>query len=143
MISYPILLLFTAFFRASTANVDDYKFSLFLDNEETFQLQWKVDKREGWIEFQAIVKTLGWIGIGFSPNGQMSGSDIIIGWVNNDQAFLQVNPKFLKHFCCCKSLSLFLCLVRTGLLEDGIYPLKTTSRMSSSSQEEKRTPSLY
>jgi hypothetical protein len=29
------------------------------------------------------VKTNGWIGFGFSPNGGMDRSDIIVGWISN------------------------------------------------------------
>nr|XP_039270019.1 DBH-like monooxygenase protein 1 homolog [Styela clava] len=33
--------------------------------------------------FHVIGQTTGWIGIGFSPNGAMTASDIIVGWVTN------------------------------------------------------------
>ncbi|XP_077969383.1 DBH-like monooxygenase protein 1 homolog isoform X2 [Styela clava] len=32
---------------------------------------------------QVIGKTTGWLGIGFSPNGAMTSSDIFVGWVKN------------------------------------------------------------
>ena len=33
---------------------------------------------------QAHVEALGYIGFGISPNGGMTGSDVVIGWVNDD-----------------------------------------------------------
>ncbi|XP_039270543.2 DBH-like monooxygenase protein 1 homolog [Styela clava] len=44
-------------------------------------LYWKFD--DIYITFEVIGQTTGWIGIGFSPNGAMTASDIIVGWVKN------------------------------------------------------------
>ena len=30
------------------------------------------------------VATQGWVGFGISPNGDMKGSDVIMGWVTDD-----------------------------------------------------------
>ena len=38
------------------------------------------------------VATLGYVGLGFSNNGRMEGSDIVIGWIKDDSiAFLDVS----------------------------------------------------
>ena len=38
------------------------------------------------------VATLGYVGLGFSNNGRMKGSDIVIGWIKDDSvAFLNVS----------------------------------------------------
>ena len=43
------------------------------------------------LRIAVLVQTTGWIGLGVSPNGQMPGSDVVMGWVNNSgQVFLQV-----------------------------------------------------
>ena len=43
------------------------------------------------LRISVLVQTTGWIGLGISPNGQMPGSDVVIGWVDkNGTAFLQV-----------------------------------------------------
>jgi hypothetical protein len=55
-----------------------------LDPDRIYLLQWRIDEKSETITFQAIVKTLGWIGFGLSPNGGMPGSDIVIGWVNDN-----------------------------------------------------------
>nr|XP_039270018.1 DBH-like monooxygenase protein 1 homolog [Styela clava] len=44
-------------------------------------LCWKFD--DTYITFEVIGKTTGWLGIGFSPNGAMTSSDIFVGWVKN------------------------------------------------------------
>ena len=52
---------------------------LVLDPQELFHLFWTPS--EDTIRFEIQVKTLGYVAIGFSPNGGMMGSDIILGWV--------------------------------------------------------------
>nr|XP_039269063.1 DBH-like monooxygenase protein 1 homolog [Styela clava]XP_039269064.1 DBH-like monooxygenase protein 1 homolog [Styela clava] len=44
-------------------------------------LYWKFNDTH--ITFEVIGQTTGWIGIGLSPNGAMTASDIIVGWVKN------------------------------------------------------------
>nr|XP_039270544.1 DBH-like monooxygenase protein 1 homolog [Styela clava] len=44
-------------------------------------LYWKFD--DIYITFEVIGHTTGWVGIGFSPNGAMTASDIIVGWVKS------------------------------------------------------------
>lgn len=43
------------------------------------------------ITFEVQVKTLGYIGFGFSPDGQRAGSDIVIGWVDRGQTYFHVS----------------------------------------------------
>ena len=41
--------------------------------------------------YQITCETTGWIGLGLSPNGGMTGADIAIGWITSDgKAYLQV-----------------------------------------------------
>lgn len=42
------------------------------------------------ITFEIQVRTLGYIGFGFSWDGRTSGADIVIGWVDNGQTYFQV-----------------------------------------------------
>ena len=38
------------------------------------------------------VATLGYVGLGFSNNGRMKGSDIVVGWIKDDSVpFLDVS----------------------------------------------------
>lgn len=60
-----------------------------LDNYNQFHLFWKADNNQEKIFFRVEVRTKGYVAIGLSPNGGMTGSDIAIGWVKNGKAFLQ------------------------------------------------------
>lgn len=72
---------------------DDWKFwwDTFVHNIPSirqYKLHWKIVKDE--IIFEAHVETLGWIGLGFSPNGGMTGADIVIG-VKSNTMYLYVS----------------------------------------------------
>jgi len=41
------------------------------------------------ITFEVQVRTLGYIGFGFSADGQMPGADMVTGWVRDNQVFFQ------------------------------------------------------
>lgn len=43
------------------------------------------------ITFEVQVRTLGYVGFGFSADGKMKGADMIIGWVRDGQVFFQVS----------------------------------------------------
>lgn len=49
------------------------------------------------ITFEIQVRTLGYIGFGFSPDGQRAGSDIVIGWVDHGQTHFHVSKFLLFH----------------------------------------------
>eukprot|EP00058_Branchiostoma_floridae_P026472 XP_002611963.1 hypothetical protein BRAFLDRAFT_91848 [Branchiostoma floridae] len=59
-----------------------------LDENGDFLLSWTSDDAHAQIELEARVRTRGWVGLGLSPNGGMPGSDIVIGWVKDGQAYL-------------------------------------------------------
>ena len=61
---------------------EEYRFSAILDNG--YKLHWNFDLEQQMIAFAVNVSTTGWVGFGLSPNGQMPGSDVVIGWVDND-----------------------------------------------------------
>jgi hypothetical protein len=42
------------------------------------------------ITFEVQVRTLGYVGFGFSSDGQMAGADMVTGWVRDNQVFFQV-----------------------------------------------------
>ncbi|XP_035698652.1 DBH-like monooxygenase protein 1 homolog [Branchiostoma floridae] len=69
-----------------TAAEDVTRHHEYLDEDEKFVLLWSYDEDE--IEFETQVQTRGWLGLGLSPNGGMPGSDIVIGWVKDGQAYL-------------------------------------------------------
>lgn len=54
----------------------------YLDEDRKILLRWQTRHQE--ILFRLEANTLGYVGIGFSPNGGMEGADIIIGWVDDE-----------------------------------------------------------
>ncbi|KAK3516685.1 hypothetical protein QTP70_022190 [Hemibagrus guttatus] len=68
--------------RTSGADVDPtLPFSEHLDSNHNVLLRWGFDLVKDTITFKVTVNTTGWVGFGFSPNGGMAGSDIVIGGV--------------------------------------------------------------
>lgn len=49
-----------------------------------YHLRWTVHSDRQSITFLCEVRTRGWVGLGLSPNGGMSGSDLVIGWVDDN-----------------------------------------------------------
>lgn len=43
------------------------------------------------VTFEVQVRTLGYIGFGFSPDGDRAGADVVIGWVDQGQTYFQVS----------------------------------------------------
>ena len=72
----------------ATALSTNYPFHIALSTHPAltyqYDLYWKVDLEEEFIHFAINVSTTGWIGFGLSPNGQMPGSDVLIGWISDD-----------------------------------------------------------
>ena len=76
-----ILLLFVSYSSADHDLETEYSFSATLDND--YKLYWSYDLAVETIRFAVRVRTEGWVGFGLSPNGQMPGSDVVIGWVTD------------------------------------------------------------
>ncbi|KAM6420961.1 putative DBH-like monooxygenase protein 2 [Pluvialis apricaria] len=56
------------------------RFSIFLDPLNMVYLRWDHDEQELML-FELQVHTTGWVAFGFSPHGELPGSDIVIGGV--------------------------------------------------------------
>ncbi|XP_043076102.1 DBH-like monooxygenase protein 2 homolog isoform X1 [Puntigrus tetrazona] len=56
-------------------------FSEHLDLEHKVQLKWGFDEIRDTILFELTFNAVGWVGFGFSPNGGMTGADVVIGGV--------------------------------------------------------------
>ena len=48
-----------------------------------YKIYWNYTDTDVLIEVHC--KTDGWVGFGFSPNGGMDGSDVVVGWISNGQ----------------------------------------------------------
>ena len=53
-----------------------------LKSDGKYHLKWNSDEDQHKITFLVEVETRGWVGFGLSPNGGMTGSDVVIGWVD-------------------------------------------------------------
>lgn len=71
-------------------------FSEYLDASRNVRLRWGFDLVKDTITFEVMVKTTGWVGFGFSTNGGMAGSDLVIGGVRPSGMYFTVI--FLRVF---------------------------------------------
>ena len=70
---------------------EQYTYNVQLDNEGRYKMFYSYDTELSTLRIAVLVQTTGWIGLGISPNGQMPGSDVVMGWVDRSgQALLQV-----------------------------------------------------
>ena len=83
-IAAVILLLVLVSQSSAQSNADlssTYQFNASL--HERYTLYWSINNDAKTIRFAVRVRTIGWVGFGISPNGQMPQSDVVIGWVDN------------------------------------------------------------
>ena len=65
-----------------------------------------IDEDDKLLSIAIHVQTTGWVGLGLSPTGQMPGSDVVIGWVDNSGAsFFQVFFTMIKSRYKCHSIA--------------------------------------
>lgn len=55
-----------------------------------YRLLWSLGPGPQDITFELQVRTLGYVGFGFSKDGRMAGADMVIGWVDHGQVYFQV-----------------------------------------------------
>ena len=75
---------------------EKYPFNTTL-SEGYYFLFWNFSTTDETIQFAVRVKTTGWVGFGISPNGQMPGSDVIIGWIDGQKSYFNVSC--MQSFC--------------------------------------------
>lgn len=76
------------FLLASDVHSVEWMHSAVLDNN--FLVLWTPGERD--VTFEIQVKTLGYVGLGFKNDDDTVGTDMVIGWVdNNGQLHLQVS----------------------------------------------------
>ena len=71
-----------------------YKFKKILDDKGNYELFWNIVGDT--IQFEVKVRTLGYVGFGLSRDrsGRMSPADMVIGWVDKDNAYFGVSCLF-------------------------------------------------
>ena len=91
LIVFSLLLCLGAAAHVST---ERYPFNvvLFDQDGQYYSLHWNFQASTQSIYFAVNVSTTGWVGLGLSPNGQMPGSDVVIGWVSDTgEAYFHVS----------------------------------------------------
>lgn len=63
---------------------------------DDYRMLWTIDGRDMTIEVQ--VRTLGYVGLGFSNDGELAGADVAIGWVFNGSPYFQVSSSISFMF---------------------------------------------
>lgn len=79
--------LLCAVIALGAANLQEkYPFSavLFDEGGQYYELHWSYVRSTESIYFAVNASTTGWVGFGLSPTGQMTGSDVVIGWVSEE-----------------------------------------------------------
>ncbi|XP_030746402.1 MOXD1 homolog 2 [Sitophilus oryzae] len=54
-----------------------------------YRLLWSLGPGPQDITFEVQVRTLGYVGFGFSRDGRMAGADMVVGWVDQGQVYFQ------------------------------------------------------
>lgn len=86
----------SAFSKSSLVHAIHWDHSVDLNND--FRLLWNIYGQE--ITFEVQVRTLGYVGLGFSHDGRLPGSDVAIGWVSQGQVHFQVSSQRFYSFIC-------------------------------------------
>jgi len=66
-----------------------------IDLNEDFRILWQIINQD--ITFEIQARTLGYVGFGFSPDGNLAGADMAIGWVDKGQTYFQVSEAQNKN----------------------------------------------
>ncbi|GLV45506.1 olf413 [Carabus blaptoides fortunei] len=71
------------------AGVDSARWSHSAYLNPDYRLLWSLGPGPQDITFELQVRTLGYVGFGFSKDGQMAGADMVVGWVDKGQVHFQ------------------------------------------------------
>lgn len=58
--------------------------------DENFRMLWTIEGGRD-ATFEVQVRTLGYVGVGFSQDGRIPGSDVAVGWIHQGQTYFQVS----------------------------------------------------
>lgn len=86
----PLLYVFLVGTKRAEAAEPTMPFMEYLDQNHLVCLKWGFDNLQGNITFKLVVNTTGWVGFGFSPNGGMKGSDIVMGGLGPSGSYFAV-----------------------------------------------------
>lgn len=129
-------------YSALTANINDanvlkplepsesytHDLSFDEDDDDLYKMYWKLLNKDE-IQFEIHCRTSGWVGLGFSPNGNMQG-DIVIGWVDsNGKGFLKVGYFLNNHLWVTYSFFTLINLLRILMQISNLNQLLTHSKI--------------
>lgn len=87
VVSVLVLVAVLGLASAGHVSVEGYPFKMVLSTDPSYVLHWKLDKVKEEITFVANASSTGWAGFGLSRNGHMIGSDVVIGWLDDNGKF--------------------------------------------------------
>lgn len=58
--------------------------------DENFRMLWTIEGGRD-ATFEVQVRTLGYVGVGFSQDGRIPGADVAVGWIHQGQTYFQVS----------------------------------------------------
>src|SRR5688572_31726597 len=62
-------------------------------DDGNYVVDWYIDYEATRVDFTVTVKTTGFVGFGLSPNGGMTGADIVIGGVRDGEPYFSVRVR--------------------------------------------------
>jgi hypothetical protein len=74
---------------------DEFTFSTYLEEDHQFRLYWNL-LDDDVIEFGMEANSTGWIAIGLSENGGMKYSDIMLGWVSDEDGSVTLQDRYVE-----------------------------------------------
>lgn len=86
----PLLSVLYVGTKGAEASEHNMPFMEYLDQDHLVCLKWGFNDPPGSITFKLVVNTTGWVGFGFSPNGGMRGSDIVMGGLGSGRSYFAV-----------------------------------------------------
>jgi hypothetical protein len=82
---FVLFFLFNVLKKRVESKTSDYVNNAIMILPDIYQIFWNYTDIDITIEIR--VKTTGWVLFGFSPNGEIDGSDLIVTWVNPDGSY--------------------------------------------------------
>ena len=95
-----VLIAISALVPANGADLStEFAHEAVLDTSEKMKLFWTVNWENKTVSFAVQAATTGWVGFGISSgNGNMAGSDMVIGWVKDSKGYLTVREFLPKGY---------------------------------------------
>lgn len=94
----PFASLLLAWTEGVRASDPDLPFMEYLDQDHLVCIKWGFDSLKEEITIKLVVNSTGWVSLGFSPDGGMAGSDIVIGGLDAGSSYFTVSVYCVMFF---------------------------------------------